>query len=86
MYQKANRISPVKLLTERLNDEGISYLDVTGHVLNELGGRKIGQIFTKQFILNDRGGHYNDIGNEIIAGIIKRYLEQSYFFGEDRLP
>ena len=86
MYQKANRISPVKLLTERLNDEDISYLDVTGHVLNELDGRKIDQIFTKQFILNDRGGHYNDIGNEIIAGIIKRYLEQSYFFGEDRQP
>lgn len=76
MYQKANKVSPVRLLTERLTEKEISFLDLTVPILRELEGKEICQIFINTYMLNDCGGHYNEVGNEIVAKIIERALAQ----------
>ena len=74
MYERNQGASPVRLLKDRLAAEGLAFLDATDPVLGALAGRDICEIFSQQYTLTQCGGHYNEVGNEIIAEIIERDL------------
>lgn len=73
-YHHKNGISPVKTLLERLQQEQITYVDLSDDLLKHMGDRDICEIFAHQRALIGCGGHYNNEGNEIIANIVKEYL------------
>jgi len=71
-YKNTNRWVYQPLMT-KLSESNIKFLNIGNGFIEFLGDRDICELFTIC-----RGGHYNEEGNRVVAGLIKKYLMENH--------